>query len=117
VLVFDATALEALFHGHQPLNALWHRADEGLIRLGFPALAVVEAGMALGASARDWDIVLWPPQVTVLPLDVTAAVEIASWSGTLAARHALWEALHMDCPIVTRDEGLYAPGVAMVLQV
>ncbi|MEV8510795.1 hypothetical protein [Dactylosporangium sp. NPDC051484] len=110
MLVLDATALEALFHGYRPLSALWHRADEGLVELGFPALAIVEAGTELEAPASAWDSVLWPPAISVLPLTERAAVEISAWSGTLAARHALWEARHMNCPLVTRQPELYAPG-------
>jgi hypothetical protein len=57
VLVFDATALVSLFHGYQPLSALWFRADEGAVTLGFPVLAILEAGIALGAPAWSWDAV------------------------------------------------------------
>lgn len=117
VLIFDATALVALFHSHPPVQALWKRADEGATELGFPALAIVEAATMLEAPATAWSSVLWPPAITVLPLDVTVAVEIGAWLGTFAARHALWEARHMDCPIVTRDAALYAPGSAVIVQV
>lgn len=117
MLVFDATSLVALFRAHPVVYTLWERADEGLVKLGFPALAVVEAGTVLKTHASAWDVFLLPETVTVLPLMERAAVEIADWPGTYAVRQTLWEALHMDCPIVTRDEGLYPLDEVMVLQV
>ncbi|WP_433054967.1 hypothetical protein [Dactylosporangium sp. CS-033363] len=39
-----------------------------------------------------------------------AAVEISAWPGAYGARHALWEARALDCPLVTRQTELYAPG-------
>ena len=112
MLVLDATALEALFHSHPPLWALLELADQGRARLGFPVLAVVEAGTALGASASAWEQFQWIETIDFLPLDEAVAVEISAWQGTFGARHALWEARHMGCPLVTRRPELYAPGQA-----
>jgi hypothetical protein len=112
VLVFDATALVALFHSHPPLWALLHRADQGLVSLGFPVLAVVEAGTALGATPSSWEQFQWIETIEFLRLDEAAAIEISSWQGTFGARHALWEARHMDCPLITRRPELYVPGQA-----
>ncbi|MER7280473.1 hypothetical protein ABT369_39150 [Dactylosporangium sp. NPDC000244] len=110
MLVFDATALAALFDAYQPVWALWRTADQDLGHVGFPALAIVEAGGEVGAPASAWDSILWSKSVTVLPLSERAAVEISAWSGTFGARHALWEALALDCPLITRRPELYAPG-------
>jgi hypothetical protein len=117
VLVFDATAIEALFHGHDVLYRLFVRADEGKTTIVFPALAVVEAGTALGASAASWEMYLWVPNVEIVPLGEAAAVEISTWQGTFAARQSLWEAQRINCPLITCDAGLYAPGQAVVVQV
>jgi hypothetical protein len=112
VLVFDATALVALFNSHPTVFMLWQRADEGATEIAVPALAVVEAGSALRTSPTAWDRFLWTDAITVLPLGERAAVEIASWSGTFAARHSLWEARILDCPLVTTEPDLYGPGLA-----
>jgi hypothetical protein len=112
VLVFDATALVALFNSHPTVFMLWQRADEGATEIAVPALAIVEAGVVLETSTTAWDRFLWTGAISVLPLGERAAVEIASWSGTFAARHALWEALALDCPLVTQEPELYGPGLA-----
>ncbi|MFI5916191.1 hypothetical protein [Dactylosporangium sp. NPDC051541] len=114
MLVLDTTALEALFHSHPPLWALLDLADQGQTRLGFPVLAVVEAGSALGASAAHWEPFQWIETIDFLPLEEAVAVEISAWQGTFGARHALWEARHMACPLVTRRPDLYAPGQAEI---
>jgi hypothetical protein len=114
VLVFDATAIVALFQSHPIVYTLWEAADAGRQQIGLPVLAVVEAGGILETSPTAWDVFLVPETVNVLPLMERAALEMAGWPGSPAAKHALWEARHMDCPLVTRDPGLYAPGVADV---
>jgi predicted nucleic acid-binding protein len=117
VFVFDATALEALFHGYRPLSAILRRADQGLTRLGFPVLSVVEAGTALGASVAAWEMFQWIETIKFLPLEEVAAIEISSWPGTPGARHALWEARSVGCPIITCDAALYAQGQVTIVQV
>ncbi|WP_432830942.1 hypothetical protein [Dactylosporangium sp. CA-092794] len=70
-------------------------------QLGFPALAIVEAGTTVEASG--WDSILWSRSITVLPLTERAAIEISAWQGTFGARRALQEARALDCPLVTRQ--------------
>lgn len=110
MFVFDATALAALFDAYPPVWALWRRADRGQTQLGFPVSAIIEAAQQLDAPVSAWDSILWPPTITALPLMERAAVEISTWKGTLAARHALWEARALNCPLVTCQADLYAPG-------
>jgi hypothetical protein len=118
VLVFDVTALEALFRSHPPVWTMWRRADTGRLDLGFPAAAIAEAADLLKTTASSWDAVLWPAAITVLPLNERVAVELAEYGGqSLGVRHALWEARAMDCRLVTRDPSLYAPGAAKLLVV
>jgi hypothetical protein len=112
VLVFDATALAALFDAYPPVWVLWRRADLDRAALGIPALAIVEAGTEVGAPATAWDSILWSKSINVLPLTERAAVEISAWQGTFGARHALWEARHLDCPLITRQPELYVAGQA-----
>lgn len=117
MLVFDATALTALVDAHPPVWTWWKRADDGRVTLGFPATAVVEAGETAEVTANEWSALLWPQTVEVLPLGESAAVEIGRWSGTLAARQALWEARALGWTILTRDPRLYQPGVVSLLVV
>jgi hypothetical protein len=112
VLVFDATALAALFDAYPPVWALWRTADQDLGRIGIPTLTIVEAGTAVDAPAYAWDSILWSHSVKVLPLGERAAVEISAWQGTFGARHALWEARALNCPLITRQPDLYVPGQA-----
>lgn len=117
MLVFDATAIVALFQSHPIVYTLWEAADAGRQQIGLPVLAVVEAGTILETRESAWDVFLDPETVNVLPLMERAGIEIAGWPGSPAARHALWEARHMACPLVTREPGLYAPGAADIYAV
>jgi hypothetical protein len=58
---------------------------------------------------------LWSPTITVLPLGQAAAVHVGTWSGTLAARHCVWESIQLGWPILTRDGALYAPDVRVLV--
>jgi hypothetical protein len=117
VLVFDATALTALFDAHPPVWAWWKRADDGQVTLGFPAAAIVEVGETGEVTPNQWSTLLWPETIEVLPLGESAAVEIGSWTGTLAARQSMWEARALGWTILTRDPRLYHPGVVPLLVV
>jgi hypothetical protein len=107
VLVFDATAIASVFSSYGPTWALWKRANDGRLDLVFPVCAIVEAAGQAKVRKSAWDLILWPPSIKVMPLEQSVAVEIGEWSGTFGARHALWEAMAMECPIVTRDPSLY----------
>jgi hypothetical protein len=109
VFILDATALAALIDSYEPMFAVWHRADAEQVALGIPATSVVEAAEHTGIAASAWDAILWSPTITVLPLGQAAAVHLGTWSGTLAARHSLWESMQLGWPILTRDDRLYAP--------
>ncbi|WP_344509337.1 hypothetical protein [Dactylosporangium maewongense] len=116
MLVFDATALAALFDAYPPIWALWHRADHGHTQLGLPVAAIIEAGQMVEASVSAWEFILQSTGVTVLPLMERAAVEISAWSGvSLAARQSMWEAQALNCPLVTRDASLYTPGIVPII--
>jgi hypothetical protein len=116
VLVFDATALDALIDAYQPVWTFWTLADDGLESVVVPALAILEVGEARDVSASQWESILWPAALNVIPLSETCAKEICGWRGPHAARQALWEARTLDCEILTRDERLY-PVDARVLAV
>ena len=109
MFVLDATALVALFDAYEPIFALWRRADAEQVALGIPAASIVEASERAEIRASAWEPFLWSPTITVLPIGEAAAVQLGTWSGTLAARHSLWEATQLGWPILTRDGQLYAP--------
>lgn len=110
MLVFDATAIVGLFRSHPIIYTLWEAADAGRQQIVLPALAVVEAGGILETHPSAWDVFLEPGTVNVLPLTEDAAVEVAGWSGTPAAKHCLFEASRMGWPLVTCDPRLYTAG-------
>ena len=110
MFVLDSTALDALLEAHPLIWAWWNRADSGAVTLAFPAAAIVEAGGTSGVSPGEWSTLLWPETVKVLPLDESAAVEIGTWPGSIAARRAFWEARALGWTILTRDPRLYQPG-------
>ena len=115
MLVFDATALAALIDTYPPVWAYWRLADLGQERIAVPALAIVEVGEAREVEPSQWEAILWESAVEVLPLTETVAKEIARWQGTLAARHALWEARQTGWPILTRDARLYPASVKLLI--
>jgi hypothetical protein len=118
VLVFDATTIASLFDSYREPWTAWKRANEDRLKIGFPTTAMVEAAKIAGVRKSAWEAFLWAPGVEVLPLGATAAVEIGEWPGlTIASRHALWEAMQMNCPLMTRDAGLYAPGIVPIIVV
>ena len=117
MLVFDATAMAALLDAYPPVWTWWKRADDGRTTLGFPAAAIVDVGESGEVTPNQWSTLLWPDTIEVLPLGESAAVEIGTWSGTLAARQTLWEARALGWTILTRDPTLYKPDVVPLLVV
>jgi hypothetical protein len=84
---------------------MWQAADRGRITIGFPALAVIVAGIALQASARDWDAMLWPATITALVEypgqgfgDHLRRAHGDGWHATLADHH-LYQLAAVDAPV------------------
>jgi hypothetical protein len=73
-IVFDASALLALFEAEDTVFDLWYQAEKGQATVVFPAAAVAEGNVALRASYDAWSPVLWAKGVSVAPLDSSAAV-------------------------------------------
>lgn len=105
-LVFDHTAIIALFKGHR--RATWHykRADAGQVSLVLPAAAVAEANRAIHGVWKTWEAVLYPEDVTVAPLDEHAALE-AGLLGKIVPGHAVYEARAIRGLVVTTDPDPY----------
>jgi hypothetical protein len=110
MFVLDASAMVALFDSYEPLRELWFRADSGEITLGFPAAAIVEAGERAGISPTAWDPVLWSTSMLVLPLGEAAAKRLGAWTGSHAARHAVWESNATGWPVLTCEPDQYGAG-------
>jgi hypothetical protein len=108
-VVFDHTALIALFDAHPVLLGLWQQADRGERTLVMPAAAVAEANHVLGASHNAWSALLYPVDVTVTPLDSSQAIDTGHMPGALAVRHVIHEVRAVSGIIVTRAPWQYPP--------
>jgi hypothetical protein len=113
--VLDASALVALFDAYDPIYRLWNRADEGARLLIVPAGAVADANGALKASHEAWAAVLAPRDVVATALSEHIAIEIGPWPGSLAARHAVYEARAARAILVTRTPDEYEVGAVPLL--
>ncbi len=116
MIVFDESALVALFSGYLPIYRLWASADRGHVVVAFPAAAMAEAGRQAEVSESAWDALLWSATVKVLPLGQAAATRIGSWSGSgsLAARHTVWESRATGWPVLTCVPDQYGSDVRLV---
>jgi hypothetical protein len=114
--VYDPSAITAVFDGHTITNRHWQHADHGLITILLPAVAVAQVGHRRPVTPSAWEALLWPEHVHVMPLTETAAIEIGGYgTADVGVAHALWEAVHMEAVLVTRDGRLYAAGVVPLL--
>lgn len=100
-LVYDATAMLALFRGDSRAYLFWEEADRGDMGLVFPAAAVAEANRWLQASWDAWATVIWPERIDVAPLDTSAALDSVRFAGGLATAHVIREARQLDGAILT----------------
>ncbi|MEV0134738.1 hypothetical protein AB0H83_40545 [Dactylosporangium sp. NPDC050688] len=110
MFVLDASAIVALFDAYDPLLELWSRADCGEMPLGFPVGAMIEASERAGIRSTAWDPLLWSTSMLVLPLGEAAAKQLGVQTGSLAARHAVWESAATGWPVLTREPDLYGAG-------
>lgn len=115
--VLDSSSIFALFHGHPATMEMLEMAAAGERMLLLPAAAIARANEDLKAAYSAWDIILRTPNVHVMALDGSTAIEIGAWPGDLDARHAFYEAKAVQGIIVTRDPALYKPGDVPLLVV
>ncbi len=106
--VLDASALIALFEGHDRLFRLLQDADAGNARLLLPAVAVAEAETELRAGYDGWSLLFFSPGVEVVRLDQSAAVALGGKPGPLGARHARHEADSVGARLITCRPGDYS---------
>lgn len=108
ILVYDTTALLALFRAQVRAYDYWHMADRGEIGIIFPGAAVAEANRFQQETWNAWSVMFWPDQVNVAPLDGTAAVEMAGLPGGLGVAHTIWEAKQVEGVVLTGRPQDYA---------
>lgn len=101
ILVYDSTALLALFRGQVRAYDFWQMADRSEIGIIFPAAAVAEANRFHQETWNAWAVLFWPNLVNDAPLDGTAAVELAGLPGGLAVAHTIWEAKQVGGVVLT----------------
>ena len=115
-LVYDSSALIALFDAHPLAYDYWKRADAGRITLVFPALAIAEANLTLRTSYSAWSLLLWPPSVGVAPLDAGAAIEVGERvEHDLASSHVIRETQTVRGIVLTSRPHLYGGAKVPVL--
>lgn len=105
-LIFDHTAIIALFNGHRKAFGHYHRADVGQVTLVLPAAAMAEANRTIHGVWKTWEAVLYPEAVMVAPLDAHSALE-AGLLGDIAIGHAVYEARAARGLIVTSHPDPY----------
>lgn len=115
-IVFDASALVALFNAEAIAYDYWSRADIGEETVVFPAVAVADANVVLGASYDDWSHLLWAEGVSVAPLDGSSAVETGRRTCvSLSIAHAVQEAKAVGGAVLTSWPHAYGGAVVPVL--
>ncbi len=112
--MFDASALIALFGGHERVSALWFDAEAVGVAVLLPATAIGEANRTLQATDNAWSAVLLGPNVYALDLSPTSALGASRHHGDLATAHAAYEAVATDATIVTGRPEAYDPLVRTV---
>ncbi len=105
-VVFDASALVALFDAHADLLLLVRMAEWGRITACLPTTCIAHAQQTV-KSLTGWECLFAAGNGRTVPLGETAAVEIGMWPGLLAVRHAVHEARSMDAEVVTCSPGDY----------
>jgi hypothetical protein len=114
--VLDTSALIASFYSRPDLEDLLADASAGRVRLYLPTVALADAESELHAGTDGWAHLLYEERIVTLALSETCALEVGSWPGTLAVRHAAHEALALRAVVVTLEPKLYnGLGVAVRL--
>jgi len=107
-IVFDDTAMVALFDAHPYVLEVYHISEVTGRHLLFPATAVLAANFRTAASADAWEAILLGPHV--VPLDLTAAGAITASSaggGDPTVAHCIAEATAAQAAILTNQPDVY----------
>jgi hypothetical protein len=113
--VFDHTALVALMASNDVVLSAWYGADRGERQVVLPPAALAAANHRVGATWSTWSVLLYPPNVNVVPLDGKDAVETGLLAGSLAVRHATRVAADLRGVVVTATPWQYVPNSVSLL--
>jgi predicted nucleic acid-binding protein len=108
-LVFDASALVALFRGNERVSALWFDAEAANVAVLLPAAAIAIANQQLRASDDAWTALLLTGNVHAMDLTPAVALGASRFRGDLAVAHSSYEASATDATIVTATAQAYDP--------
>jgi hypothetical protein len=113
-LVFDGSALVALFVGHERVSALWFAAEEAGVPVVLPAASIALANRQLKASDNAWSALLFGNNVHALDLSLASALSASRESGDLDVAHACVEARAAAAAVVTAIPDAYDPRVRAI---
>ncbi|GAA2714356.1 hypothetical protein [Actinoplanes palleronii] len=119
--VLDASALVELMQGHPKMMQLVGQAHVGARTVVVPALAALEAQVAVRAKVSIWDHLLKLPGLRDLDLPARTAIQVGDIAGPRLQRYPLHtelmaeqmvaqivhEASQMNAVVVTRIPTLY----------
>jgi len=108
-LVFDASALVALFRGNEQVSALWFAAEAATVAVLLPSAVIAVANRQLDASDDAWSALLLGPNVYALDLTAATALGASRERGNLDTAHAAYEARATRATIVTNNPEKYDP--------
>lgn len=91
-LVFDDTALVALFDAHPYVTQLWRHAGHELVDVLVPATAILAANRRLEETDEAWSLVLDGDNMLVLDLTMTRALAASRLGADLVTAHVSVEA-------------------------
>jgi hypothetical protein len=115
-VIYDASALLALFEANEQAYRRWQRSDDGRTTVVFPAAAVADANNTLCGSYDDWSPLLWAKGAAVAPLDGSAAVESGRLcQESLSVAHVVHEARAMRGIVLTTLPQIYRDTAVPVL--
>jgi hypothetical protein len=106
-LLFDHTALMALFHGQPRVSRLFFWAEHEAVTVLLPAAAMGAANSWLKATDDAWMALLLTPNVEPLDLSPSGALAAARRGSDLAVGHTSVEAAATGGTIVTSIPEVY----------
>lgn len=113
-LVFDDTALVALFDAHPYVTQLWRHAGHELVDVLVPATAILAANRRLEETDEAWSLVLDGDNMLVLDLTMTRALAASRLGADLVTAHVSVEARDADAMVVTARPLDYPPDLRTV---
>lgn len=108
-LVFDDSALTALFGAHEYVFALWQRAEKAGVAVLLPTTAIYGANLRLRFADQTWEAVLLAEHVRVLELTAARAVRASLYGDDPVVAQVSVEAIDTNATIVTARPEVFDP--------